>query len=374
LIWISLIVLAATVLTSRVQTTWVGKNWVDQIRSQVNGVHRTTLPARIDPGSQVDVLGEFTARVSRVLVTAGTRVEAGETLAILENPEITGQVEGARKRLNAAFAHIDTARASERLARYQELHDEQVRRAVRERDAAAERLRTFTPAWAQREADLAGKRTAELRPLVQRGLATDAELEIQRTREQNAVRELESAHEHLSRLKQELEQAESQLRLLQIQPDRPVEDSASAAADYADASAALSVAQERARRLVITAPTSGTLIEIPLHEGDWIPAGARVARIVDLSTLKLLAPVSATIARSIVVGQDVTVRVPTEPPTETRASVSGVTLVPDAAQKAYLIQVSIPNPNPKTIMVGLEARIEFDHSVTPAGIEPQGLP
>jgi multidrug efflux pump subunit AcrA (membrane-fusion protein) len=198
--------------------------------------------------------------------------------------------------------------------------------------------------------------------LVERGLATQAELDAFERRRDEANRELDAFREHRSRLTQELEQAESELRLLEIQgAAAPRGASATAEADYADAEAACQAIQERLERLRITAPSGGTVLSIDVREGERISAGAKLAQIADLSTLTISAPVNASVARSIRVGRLVSVLLPGEVPLRASAKVDEVTLVPDPVQQAYLIKAVIPNPDPETVFVGLEAQLEIDH-------------
>jgi multidrug efflux pump subunit AcrA (membrane-fusion protein) len=120
------------------------------------------------------------------------------------------------------------------------------------------------------------------------------------------------------------------------------------------------VARERADRLTIRASKSGTVLETGARAGEWTPAGQRIARIADLSTLTISAPVAAGIAQQVKPGRKVLVRLPIGTSFETKAKVSEVTLVPGADQ-AYVVRVVIPNPDPKAVVVGLEAEIELDH-------------
>ena len=57
----------------------------------------------------------------------------------------------------------------------------------------------------------------------------------------------------------------------------------------------------------------------------------------------------------------VTVRVPTDPPTRVSAKITSVSTVPDPAKQAYLVKINVPNPDPRTILAGLEGAIEIRH-------------
>src|SRR5262249_13021409 len=125
--------------------------------------------------------------------------------------------------------------------------------------------------------------------------------------------------------------------------------------------AALTAAKDRVARLHLFAATKGTILDFSAHEGESIPAGARLGHIADLETLTISAPVNAAIAHRINVGRHVGVHLPTDPPSVLQATVSAVALVPDSAEGAYTIRVKIPNPAPGQVMVGLDASLEIDH-------------
>ena len=202
---------------------------------------------------------------------------------------------------------------------------------------------------------------SEIRSLAGQGFATDAEVQAAEAREQAAGRELKAAREHHSRLKQEFDQTEIQVRLLQMRTLDPGSDIAVAEAEYEDANAALNVATERSGRLSVTAPGPGTIIDLPVHAGDWVSAGTLMVRIADLSSLLVSAPVTVGVAQRLTTGQPVRLRLPTDPPRRLDARISEVTLAPDSGQQAYLIRVLTPNPTPGVALVGLAAAIEINH-------------
>ncbi|TGE22611.1 efflux RND transporter periplasmic adaptor subunit [Hymenobacter metallicola] len=81
-------------------------------------VRRLRLPAELKPYEQVDLFPRVGAFVKQVLVDRGARVTKGQTLAVLEAPELAAQLARARSRWQATQAKLSGTRASyERLLR-----------------------------------------------------------------------------------------------------------------------------------------------------------------------------------------------------------------------------------------------------------------
>jgi multidrug efflux pump subunit AcrA (membrane-fusion protein) len=353
---VGLAVLAVGVYSLRTDVDLPG-----QISLAMDTSARTALPARVEPGSKSDVVSEFPSRVAAVLTHVGAVVQAGDTLVVLENREISNQIEVARKRLAAAAAHLDALRSPSAAALSDNLSRERMRSAMRNRDSARQRLQAFQLRDSESALKTAQERLEAIRPLVRRGLATEAELDEYERRLDSAAREAEAAREHLSHLSQELDQAESQVRLLELQDAGSAHDPASAEADYADAQAALMAAEERGSRLEVKATSGGTVLSLPVRQDEWILPGTRIAHIADLSTLKISAPVTAALARAIQVGRPLSVLLPGAASERIPTTVKDVLLVPDATHQAYLVQAVVANPDPTTVLVGLDAQLEFDH-------------
>ncbi|TGD76968.1 efflux RND transporter periplasmic adaptor subunit [Hymenobacter wooponensis] len=86
--------------------------------SAAPAVRRLRLPAELKPYEQVDLFPRVGAFVKQVLVDRGSRVSKGQTLAVLEAPELAAQLARARSRWQAAQAKLSGTRASyERLLR-----------------------------------------------------------------------------------------------------------------------------------------------------------------------------------------------------------------------------------------------------------------
>jgi HlyD family secretion protein len=352
-----LLIAAALFASSRVRSS-VYEVW----KPYAGASSETVLAAKIEPAFQVSLFTEYTAHVTQVLVSAGARVAKGDVLAILENGEIASQLTAAERRVEIATARLRETRSKEGLQQTRRLEQERLLAARRDRDAAKERMDGFSLAGAEGTLETARSRVSGLRGLVRQGLATRVELDSAQAAEDAAQRDFASAREHVSRLRQEFESASSHVRQLDLQNSAPRSSIVLAESDLEDARATLNTAAQRADRLRVTAPAAGTVTDLPVRAGEWIPAGAPVARVADLAQLRISAPVTAVVAQKVSAGERVRVCIPTEPPQRLDAFVDSVTLAPDAAQHAYLIRVIVPNPSQQAVLVGLEAAIEFFHS------------
>lgn len=75
-------------------------------------VYRLRLPGELKPYQQVDIFPRVSAFVKQVLVDRGSAVTTGQTLAVLEAPELAAQLARARSRWQAAQAKLSGTKAS----------------------------------------------------------------------------------------------------------------------------------------------------------------------------------------------------------------------------------------------------------------------
>jgi len=270
-------------------------------------------------------------------------------------------VTSAVRRLTMATSRSQALTARQRA----QFEKERLAGRVRAQQAAQERLNSYSLDQTERALADAKRRTTEIQALVKQGLASGSELENAQLQERSALHDLQAAREHLSRLQQEVEDADSQMRLARLQPLDTGSDAADAEHEIEEAQAAVEIARERESHLLLTAPGPGTVREFSLRAGEWVHAGSRLIRIADSATLVLSAPVTAAIVQKVSPGDAVHVRLPTEPPRRLAAHVTTIDLTPDASQGAYVLRVRLPNPSPGTMLVGLEGAIELPHGGRP---------
>lgn len=319
---------------------------------------QTVLAARIEPAAHFEIVAEYGGRVQSIDAATGASVQAGSALLTLENAEFAAETLAATRRMELAALHLRLAESKGSSGAVEREHSTL---ASQDRAAAQERLNEHSLVSAERAAASARKRATEVRALLRQGLATAAEVENAQVAEAAASRDLDAAREHRSRLRQELAQAESRLRVVQFQSPRNAAALVTARSEFDEAQAAVAILRERMKRLQVTSPGNGTVLEILARPGEFVSAGRTVARVADLTSLRISAPVSAHVAQSIPAGKRVRVRLPLDPPKQFDVQVSEVTRIPDAVQQVYFVRAIVRNPEPSTVLVGLEAAMEIDH-------------
>lgn len=206
-----------------------------------------TTNGRTEPLEWAPARAELSGRVRQVLVERGGRVVEGAALAVLDNA-------AARAERDQAAAKLDQARAGlqvlERGGRAAE---------VAQVDAALRKLDLDRRA-ALRDANV-------LRRLIDKSAATR--------------RELEEAQDRLAGIEAQI-QAEK-LRRAALASDLDIE---AARARVRDAEAALKLAARRLALCTVRAPRAGVVYDLPAKAGDWVEAGALIARIGELARLK----------------------------------------------------------------------------------------
>jgi multidrug efflux pump subunit AcrA (membrane-fusion protein) len=321
---------------------------------------RTVLPARIKPSTTFAANSELAGRVVSVAISPGTLVKAGQTLATLDSDELTDEIERARRRVKIDENRIAVLRhPGSRAAK--RVETERYQSALHAKKAARERLGAYSTADMEKAWTEAKRRTAQIRSLLDQQLATASELDDALSREQDTLNALKNAREHWSRLKQEAEIADSQVRMARVDTSEDPNTLLAAQMDLDDAREALRQAQQKERAKTITARRAGTVLRVDVHPGDRVTPGEALFQIADLSELNFEVPVSASIAEQVHPGRAVVVRIPTDPPRTQAASVASVLLSPDQDHPSYIVRITIPNPNPAAILAGLEGAVEFPH-------------
>jgi HlyD family secretion protein len=321
----------------------------------------TILPARIRAARVFSIVGRLPGRVLSISAALGDKVQPGQELAKLEDPELTLELERARTRL---------ARADERKRVLSNRNPgnrilaEQYRAAQAARKSACTRANDFNIGDLERRYyDEARARTKGVEELVAGGLATSAELDRSQREEGDALRALTAGRVERSRLQQECDTSLAQVRVTKLQQDlNRRSEVESAEAEYADALAQVNTLSEQLKGLRVIAERPGTVLAVPVAVGDRVTAGAALFQVADLSELSVEVPVGGRIARQIRKGDKVRVRLPMDPPRQVEASVASVLLTPGEDTQSYLVRVLIPNPDPLVILAGLEGEVVFRHS------------
>lgn len=320
----------------------------------------TVLPARIKAAGLYSINAELAGTVTGLSVKAGDTVTAGQLLLVIENPEIEGLVERAQRRMELAAERADQPAAA--AGPHRRLLIEQHEAALKNLHAADQRVKEFSLSDAEQLYARARGNAERVKSLLDQRLATAREAEDAQHAADNELRNLNARREMGARVRQELEAAQSQVKMAKLQLDSAAgADSGYSRLEYEEAKAAYERLASRRGGLRVTASRAGTVIQVNADLQGSVQEGALLFQIADSANLHFDVSAPATVARSIRPGDRVVVRVPVDPPMEVPARVEQVLLEPDPLQQSYLIRVTIPNPAPDRLLVGLEGAVAFNH-------------
>jgi len=320
----------------------------------------TILPARIHAARVFSIVAEVPSSVLSIATAPGAKVQPGQELAALDDPELTLALERAKMRLDRAEERRhDLANGDPSIRVYAAQYDA----AEAAWKTACSRANGFNTRDLERSYGNSRERTKAVEKLVADKLATSADLERCQRDEEDALRALTAGREQGSRLLQECESSLSQVRVAKLQQNLHQRSEAGAAeAEYADAQAQVNTLSLQSQRLRVIAKWPGTVLSVPVAAGERVTAGAVLFQIGDLSELSVEVPVGAQIARKIRRGEKVLVRLPMDPPRQVEAPVSSVLLTPGEDRQSYVVRILIPNPDSNVILAGLEGEVVFRHS------------
>jgi len=204
---------------------------------------------KTEPFEWAPVHSERAGRISQLLIKVGQAVSAGASLAVLSGGEAQASLVSAQARLEQARADLAVLDRGGRAAEIAQI-DGAIRKLQVERDAA------------RRDA-------ATLERLVSKNAATRSELDV--------------AQDHIRQLDAQIA-AEQARRSALVVPG----DFAAARARVRDAEAAIAQAERNAALFTIRAPRSGVVYDLPVKSGDWLNEGDLVAKVGDLTKLKVI--------------------------------------------------------------------------------------
>ncbi len=216
--------------------------------SQETLVSVLTTNGKTEPAEWAPVRAARAGRIHRVLVERGVRVVEGALLAELDDSE-------ARTAVSAAEARVAVARAELRAL---------------ERGGRQAEIAQLEGLIAKLELDLetARRDAAALDRLAAKGAASRAELEQARDRAAQLESELKAQRQRRAALVAETDLEASRARLR-------------------EAEAALQDAQRGLAQCRLRSPRAGTVYDLPIRGGDWVEAGALVARVGEIAKLKV---------------------------------------------------------------------------------------
>ena len=219
----------------------------------------------LEPVSERWITAEVQGTVQEVLVLPGEKVEPGEAIVRLANPQVRRRVAQA----GLALAESEADRRSHRAA-------------VTERRLAAE-ARILDAQADHDEQELRLQAQTELR---EKKAVSEVDFRSQRIRADRARARVDFERRRFDELQVSLE------------AERDARD-----ARVAGRRAALADAEAERASLAVAAEAAGTLRELLVEPGAHVPAGARVARVVDTSSLKAVVRVPESYASGLAGGQ-----------------------------------------------------------------------
>lgn len=328
-----------------------------EARDASPGGRHTALPARISAGAMFAVSAPESAEVAKLHVRTGDWVEAGQVLAELVSQELEAEKQRAALRVELAARAL--ANASKPEGARSRAIDEEYQAALAYRRQLERRLASIDLEAARRAVAAASQYLERTQQLASRQLATREELE-------NAERRLSGEQRNLSLLEQAVVEVNEQLaattaRLARAEAQRNGSgggEDEMARLNFEEAEATLRLIAERQAQLVVKAPGSGRVVQLGARTGDRVLMGAPLLQIADLSRLHFDVAVTAKVAQMLRTGDAVEVILPKDPPVRVQAAISEILLLPEQ-QQPYVVRVTIPNPAPAEMMVGLEGAVRF---------------
>ena len=261
---------------------------------------RIELKASVAPLQGVAVNAAIDGTVAQVAIPEGYNVRAGDLLFTLTNPGVERDLAYAKAALPSADFRLRSLRTPS---------------APRSTDA--ERASSeIVKARAQK--------VARLRGLLATGDIAKQELQDAEVELAAAKRDWLAERERLA-----APAATTDPAVLQAEADR--------------ARADLAFAQHRKTLLTVNAPASGTLSQVRVHPGDEVYLRDTLAEIVDVSTVRVQAPIAPELMRYVNADQTVEVKLMTIPPRRFREPIARVN--PPGPDAGPSIVINVPNPD-----------------------------
>jgi len=264
--------LAGTVAVTRigpaVPTIDRATAWIDTVHQgeMVRLVHG---PGTLEP-EQILLIGAVTGgRVDRIYARSGTTVTAGTPLVQMSNPDVELEALSAEQQLDEARAQLAALRTT----------------LVTQRLTQQSALATARADYHAAKRDFAAKE-----PLGTQGLVSAKEIEDARDKAEQSEIAYRTATEQMT---VSTESAASQIALQQETVNR-----LKTIAEFR---------RERVRSMRVLATADGVLQRLELQPGEWVQAGALLAKVIQPGQLKAVLRVPETQAKDIQLGQSASI-------------------------------------------------------------------
>lgn len=264
--------------------------------------------ATLSPLAQAAISPKITAPVKEFYIQRGSKVKAGQLLAVLENSDLTAQALDNKGQFTAAQASYDM----------------QTQAQVPEDYAKAE----LDVAQARAQLNLQTEVVAARKKLLEQGAIAGRDYDTAVAALAQAQAAYDVALNHLNSLKKvsreaSLHQAEGQL--------------SSAKGKYLAAAAQVSYSE-------IHSPISGVVTDRPLFPGETANQGTPVVTVMDTSALLAKVHLSQTVSQRLSVGDEASVTIPgVEEPVPAKVSLISPALDPGSTTVEVWLRVENPN-------------------------------
>jgi len=295
--------------------------------------HTITSQAILFPLQQAAIVPKISAPVQKFLVNRGSRVHAGQLLAVLENRDLSAAVQDTK----GAYAQAEASYATTTGASLPE--------EIRKAEADAQQ--------AQQALDAQEKVFQSRQQLFDQGALPRKELDQSRVDITQARNQSEIAKQHLDKLLAIGKQQE--LKAAQGQRD-------SAEGKYLGAQAQLSYSE-------IRSPIDGVITDRPLYPGEMAAAGTPLLTVMDISSVIAKAHIPQSDAAALKVGDKGTMTVSgVEKPIEGKVTIVSPALDPNSTTVEVWFEAKNPKHELKpgtSVQVSLTAQTVNDALVVP---------
>jgi RND family efflux transporter MFP subunit len=262
----------------------------------------STVVGTLDSPRGTTVKSEVQARVEQILVSEGTRVNAGQVILTLESEELEAELFQAQAQLEnaqARLAELKTGSRSEDIAQAKAQLNQAIARLNNTKKGARPEEIAQAQAQidsAQAELDLARERVNRYRSLEQQGAISQDQFNEFVKVERSAIASLTEAKRRLDALNKgrqadlkELEAVVEQERqnLKRLENGARIEELAQAEANVAQAKAVMKMVEVKINKTKIVAPFAGIVGNIPVKLGDYVDSGDELTTVTENNVLEV---------------------------------------------------------------------------------------
>lgn len=301
---------------------------------------------KLRPATEIRITSGSMGTVSEIYVKVGDPVRQGQQLLRMDDRE-------TQMALQQAAAERETAQQN--LAHFRSrLAEANARVAISQRKAAQIPVRQLrdSPPRAQAAFDQATVNYNRAKQLFGLGVIAQQELDARATDLRIAQDDLDNAKK-LASVSATLEDDQSEQAGLEARVTRQdlIEQLRQADLKYQQA-------KQRVGDAIVCATQPGVVSEIPVKIGDRIPSGTVVTQLAELRRMVADVPVAASMISKLEVGEAVSIRLPSTPPTEVRGKINVINPLP-SANMTHNVEVEFENPT-MLLLAGQPSEVRFE--------------